>query len=77
VEGSHRQRAQVTKPILYSATAALDKACDMALKQPYTARLFAHVALERAEQDNEPAVGTAALSLYVALGGNFCRAGMA
>lgn len=64
-------------PNLFSARAALDRACEMVLKQPYTARVMAHVALERAEKEGDDRTGIAALSLYTVLGGNFCGAGLA
>lgn len=64
-------------PSLFSARAALDRACDLALNKPYTARVMAHVALERAEVEGDDRTGIAALSLYTVLGGNFCGAGMA
>lgn len=64
-------------PALFSARAALDRACDMALRQPYTARVMANVALERAEKEGDDRTGIAALSLYTVLGGNFCGAGLA
>lgn len=64
-------------PTVYTAQAALDTACSSALVNPHWARTMAHVALLRAEQDGHTHVGTAALSLYVTLGGNFRGAGMA
>ena len=62
---------------MYTAQAALDTACSSALVNPHWARTMAHVALMRAEQDGQPTVGIAALSLYTVLGGNFRGAGMA
>lgn len=55
---------------------ALEIACTESLRSPHAARLYAHVALERAEREGDYSTATAALSLYVTLGGNFCRAGM-
>ncbi len=64
-------------PIYVSSQDALDRACSLALVQPYTARIFAHVAMERAFAEDNVPNATAALSLYTVLGGNFHRAGMA